>query len=89
VANYQSYHDNQAAADAALEELRVAGKLELVNPADLSSTIITPLKVVPKLGSNKIRVIHDLSILVNDSVTTRDLFLPTIEEFLKWVSSGA
>jgi len=89
VANYQSYHDNQAAVDAALEELRVAGKLELVNPADLSSTIIAPLGVVPKPSSNKIRVIHNLSILVNDSVTTRDLSLPTIEKFLKWVSPSA
>jgi hypothetical protein len=89
VANYQSYHNNQAAADTALKELRVAGKLELVNPADLSSTIIAPLGVVPKPGSNKIRVIHNLSILVNDSVTIRDLSLPTIEEFLKWVSPGA
>lgn len=84
--NYASYFEAQSLADAALEELRAAGKIELVPPGEVGDTVISPLGAVPKPEPNKIRVIHDLSLAVNDWVVTRDLRLLTIEDFLRHVS---
>lgn len=86
--NYASFYEAEPLADAALEELHAVGKIELVPPDEIANTVISPLGAVPKPEPNKVRVIHDLSLFVNDHVITRDLSLPTIEDFLRFVHEG-
>lgn len=86
--NYKSAAEKSVEVDEALEELRVAGKIEQVFGPELVDTVVSPLGAVPKPDSNKIRVVHDLSLFVNEFVISRDMSLPSIEEFLRWVSPG-
>lgn len=81
--------DRQVHIDAGMELLRVEGKIELVPDDEVANTVVSPLGVVPKPHSTKWRVIHDLSILVNDSVEIRQMRLPTIENFLARVTQNA
>lgn len=86
--NY-SCGDKQVHIDNAMLDLLREGKIEVVPADEINSTVISPLGVVPKPHSSKFRVIHDLSLLVNDYVRIRNMKLPTIEDLLSRISPGA
>lgn len=87
--NYRSLDERPEAVRREIEALQCDGKVELVPANEIESTVISPLGQVPKPDPEKVCIIHDLSLFMNDSVITRDLTLPTIEDFLCWLTPGA
>ena len=87
--NYASLAERPGLVNLELEALRDTGKIEQVRVGEVRDTIISPMGQIPKTDPSKIRLIHDLSLFVNQHVRVRNMSLPTIEDFLKWVTPGA
>lgn len=83
--NYSSIHDNLEAVLFELADLEQDGKIETVPTDEISNTLFSPLGAVPKKGSTRMRVIHDLSLFVNDFLITRKVTCPSLDDILPFI----
>lgn len=84
--NYSSISDNLVASLHELDILERECKIETVPNDELSSTIISPLGAVPRKNSDRVRIIHDLSLSVNEHLASRSVSMPTIDDVLPWIT---
>lgn len=87
--NYSSITDHLSATLHELNILEREDKIEVVPPEEVCNTIFSPLGAVPRKDPNRVRLIHDLSLFVNDSVPISKVSCPTIDDVLPWVTPNS
>ena len=87
--NYSSIDENKEAVLFELSELERDCKIETVPEDEINDTIFSPLGAVPKKGSSRVQVIHDLSLFVNDYLVTRKVSCPSLNEILPHIRCNA
>lgn len=84
--NYSSVTNNLTESIFELDILEQEGRTETVPFDEINNTVISPLGSVPRKNSTRVRIIHDLSLFVNDLVVARQVSMPTIDDVLPWIT---